>query len=114
MDNLVKYNKDDHEYIINGGIMMYEYNKKFGKMSKNLDEFKKDMENSKDLLIEKEKNSKLGEKIMQIERENDDCKEKILKIEKKNMEIRETFLNKEMDIKTNLYNAFEKKIRSKY
>ena len=29
MDNLVKYNKDDHEYIINGGIMMYEYNKKF-------------------------------------------------------------------------------------
>ena len=60
-------------------------------------------------MIEREKSVKLGEKITQMEIENDDYKEKIMKMEKKNAETREIFLNKEIDIKTNLYAVFEKK-----
>ncbi len=111
MDNLVKYPKEDHDYIINGGILIYDYNKKFGTSS--LKELNKKMEDSKELMIEREKSVKLGEKITQMEREKDDYKEKIVKMEKKNAETREIFLNKEIDIKTNLYAVFEKKIREK-
>ena len=111
MENLVKYPKEDHSYIINGGILIYDYNKKFGTSS--LKELNKKMEDSKELMIEREKSVKLGEKIMQMEREKDDYKEKIMKMEKKNAETREIFLNKEIDIKTNLYAVFEKKIREK-
>lgn len=109
MENLVKYPKEDHSYIINGGILIYDYTKKFGTNS--LKELNKKMEDSKELMIEREKSVKLGEKIMQMEREKDDYKEKIMKMEKKNIETREIFLNKEIDIKTNLYAVFEKKIR---
>ena len=111
MENLVKYPKEDHSYIINGGILIYDYTKKFGTNS--LKELNKKMEDSKELMIEREKSVKLGEKIMQMEREKDDYKEKIMKMEKKNAETREIFLNKEIDIKTNLYAVFEKKIREK-
>lgn len=111
MENLVKYPKEDHDYIINGGILIYDYNKKFGTSS--LKELNKKMEDSKELMIEREKSVKLGEKITQMEREKDDYKEKIMKMEKKNIETREIFLNKEIDIKTNLYAVFEKKIREK-
>lgn len=113
MENLVKYPKEHHDYIINGGILIYDYNKKVGTSMSSLNELNKKMEDSKELMIEREKSFKLGEKIAQIEREKDDYKEKIMKMEKKNAETREIFLNKEIDIKTNLYAVFEKKIREK-
>ena len=41
MNNLVKYPQEDHEYIINGGILIYDYNKKFGSTLNSLNELNK-------------------------------------------------------------------------
>ena len=113
MNNLVKYPQEDHEYIINGGILIYDYNKKFGSTLNSLNELNKKMEDSKELIMEREKSVKLGEMIVEMENKNKIIQEKLLDMEKKNMYVREEFLNKEIDMKTRLYNEYDEKIKKK-
>ena len=113
MDNLVKYPKEHHDYIINGGILMYDYNKKFGKAEISLTELNKKMEDNKELMIEREKSVKLGEKIDEMEKKGKIIQERLLDMEKKNMYMREEFLNKEINMKTRLYHEYDEKIKKK-
>ena len=113
MNNLVKYPQEDHEYIINGGILIYDYNKKFGSTLNSLNELNKKMEDSKELIMEREKSVKLGEMIVEMENKNKIIQEKLFDMEKKNMYVREEFLNKEIDMKTRLYNEYDEKIKKK-
>ena len=38
MEELIKYPEEEHDYIIKGGIMMYDYQKKCGKKQKTVEE----------------------------------------------------------------------------
>ncbi len=114
MQNLYGYPKEAHEQIVNGGIMVYEFNKKFEKkVSLSSDEIKMEVENNNIIMLEREKNNKLDMAVTMLEKNNKELKEKLDEVEKKCIFERESYLKKEISIKTELYEGFEEKLRTK-
>ena len=84
MQNLYGYPKEAHEQIVNGGIMVYEFNKKFEKkVSLSSDEIKMEVENNNIIMLEREKNNKLDMAVTMLEKNNKELKEKLDEDEKK-------------------------------
>lgn len=106
MEELIKYPEEDHEYIINGGIVIYNYQKKCGKRGITVDDLEKKVVESKMLMLEKEKNADLGIKLIELTETNDENKKKLYELEKEH-------LNKEYEIKNMLYKDYNDKIRKR-
>lgn len=106
MEELIKYPEEDHEYIINGGIVIYNYQKKCGKRGITVDDLEKKVIESKMLMLEKEKNADLGIKLIELTETNDENKKKLYELEKEH-------LNKEYEIKNMLYKDYNDKIRKR-
>lgn len=113
MQELINYPEEEHDYIIKGGIMMYDYQKKCGKRQKTVDELKTNIQESKILMLEREKNVELGEKVVELEEKNEEIQKKVLEMERKSMDVREQYLNKEMDIKMKMLDEYNQKIQKK-
>lgn len=113
MEELIKYPEEEHDYIIKGGIMMYDYQKRCGKRQKTVEDLKKNVQESKLLLIEKEKSAELGEKVVELQEKNEEILKKVYEMEQKSMLVKEEYLNREMDMKMKLHDEYNQKIQSK-
>ena len=113
MEELIKYPEEEHDYIIKGGIMMYDYQKRCGKRQKTVEDLKKNVQESKLLLMEKEKSAELGEKVIELQEKNDEILKKVYEMEQKSVLVREEYLNREMDMKIKLHDEYNQKIQSK-
>jgi hypothetical protein len=113
MQELINYPEEEHDYIIKGGIMMYEYQKKCGKKQKTVEELKTNVQESKILMLEREKNVELGEKVIELEGKNEEILKKVLEMERKSVDVKEQYLNREMDVKMKMLNEYNQKIQKK-
>ena len=113
MEELIKYPEEEHDYIIKGGIMMYDYQKRCGKRQKTVEDLEKSVQESKLLLMEKEKSAELGEKVAELQEKNEEILKKVHEMEQKSVLVREEYLNREMDMKMKLHDEYNQKIQSK-
>ena len=113
MEELIKYPEEEHDYIIKGGIMMYDYQKKCGKKQKTVEELRTNVQESKKLMLEREKNTELGEKVVELKGKNEEILKKVYEMERKSMDVREQHLNKEMDMKMKMLDEYNQKIQKK-
>ena len=113
MQELINYPEEEHDYIIKGGIMMYDYQKKYGKGQKTVEDLKKSVQESKLLLFEKEKSAELGEKVAELQEKNEEILKKVYEMERESVVVKEQYLNREIDIKTKLHDEYNQKIQKK-
>lgn len=113
MEELIKYPEEEHDYIIKGGIIMYDYQKKYGKRQKTLEDLKKNVQENKNLLLEKEKNVELVEKNVELQEKNEEILKKLYEMEQNKAIVREQYLNREMDMKMKLLDEYNQKIQRK-